>query len=147
MVNYVTGNLFQVKTGIIAHGVNCRGAFGSGVAGQIRKLYPFVRRAYLNKYDSEGWKLGEVQLVYATDDLTIANCATQYDFGTDKVQADYGAIGEVFQKLIAYCEEHDLPLALPRIGAGLAGGDWNVINNILQQAAQEKDVDITVYSL
>jgi O-acetyl-ADP-ribose deacetylase (regulator of RNase III) len=50
MVNYKKGNIFESGAGIIAHGVNCKGAFGSGVAGQIAKLYPKTKSDYLYKF-------------------------------------------------------------------------------------------------
>ena len=39
----VKGDLLSVTEGVIAHGVNCRGAFGSGVAGAIARKFPWVR--------------------------------------------------------------------------------------------------------
>jgi O-acetyl-ADP-ribose deacetylase (regulator of RNase III) len=97
MIKYVKGDLFKSGARIIAHGVNCQGAFGSGVAGQIVKKHPLAASAYFAKFDLDGWKLGDVQFAspYDTDTHTdgplyIANCATQKEYyPRDKVHADY----------------------------------------------------------
>lgn len=147
MLNYITGNVLDVKEGIIAHGVNCRGAFGSGVAGQIRQRFPNVYNSYMYKHNKIGWKLGDIQLVdIIPEKLIIANCATQDNYGRSEVHADYDAIGKCLDFLIDYCEEHSLALSLPKIGAGLAGGDWKIIEKIIQEKIQGRNVNITVYN-
>lgn len=96
MIRVIKGDLFTTSAEIICHGVNCQGSFGSGVAGQIAKHFPRVREAYLQKHNKSGWKLGDIQLVFSTDDLElpiIANIATQEKFGYDgQLYADYKAI-------------------------------------------------------
>jgi len=34
---------------------------------------------------------------------------------------------------------------MPRIGCGLAGGDWNVVESIINRTLTLRDVDVTVY--
>lgn len=77
MVRYVKGDLFTTDCDLIAHGCNCRGGYGSGVAYTMAKLYPKAKYYYLDKYEEDGWKLGDVQMVYQRDGKYIANCATQ----------------------------------------------------------------------
>jgi O-acetyl-ADP-ribose deacetylase (regulator of RNase III) len=147
MVNYTIGNLFETKANVIAHGVNCKGAFGAGIAGQIRKLYPIVADSYLGKYNKQGWNLGDVQFVTVQANFFIANCATQYDFGSEGIYVNYNALHKCLSKVLKFCKDGQYSLALPRIGAGLAGGNWKIIKGILEEAAEGHPYDITVYSL
>lgn len=148
MVNYITGDLFTTKADVIAHGVNCRGGFGSGVAGQIAKRYPYARHQYLSKFNKNGWKLGEVQLVNIFGEgLVIANCATQDNYGGSGLLANYEAIDKCLTYLEKYCLRLHLTLAIPRIGAGLANGDWVVIQGIIEKIFTDSPVKIEVYSL
>lgn len=152
MVKYITGNLFLTKAQVIAHGVNCKGAFGAGIAGQIRRLYPGAYSAYIAKHQKDGWKLGDVQIVELFKDgfPQIANCATQNGYGyTDgqTVFADYGAIERSLWVLEEYCKKNNYTLAIPRIGAGLAGGDWNRIKEIIETIFKHSQVTVEVYSL
>ncbi len=129
--------------------MNCKGSFAAGVAKQIRNKHPLAAQAYIDKFLHEGWKLGDVQFVKLPGGLTIANCATQYGYGyagDQRVFVNYEAVAAVFTTLVKYSELGN-SVAMPRIGAGLAGGDWNIILKLLEDAAKDKDVDITVYSL
>ena len=54
MVKLIKGNVFESNADIIAHGCNTMGGFGSGVAGQMAKIYPEVRQAYMSKYEKDG---------------------------------------------------------------------------------------------
>lgn len=147
MIRYVQGNVFSTDCDIVAHGVNCRGAFGSGIAGIIAKSYPRVREAYLDKYDSDGWKLGDVQPVYDLYiDKYIVNCATQDNYGyTGEMNADYDAIRTCMEKVKRFAMIKGYSIAIPKIGAGLAGGDWNIIEGILNDVFT--DYDVTIYYL
>src|SRR5687768_11354297 len=111
MVTYVTGNLFQVKKGVIAHGVNCKGAFGAGVASQITKLYPEVCNSYLAKYNKQGWNLGDVQFVTVGTNFFIANCATQHDFGSSGRYVNYNALNKCLRKVLKFCKDGQYSLA------------------------------------
>ena len=57
---------------------------------------------------------------------------------------DYCAISDTFRSL-ANCRKLS-PVAIPRIGAGLAGGDWKVIEAIINDATKDK-LEIWVYDI
>lgn len=147
------GNILNVKTGLIAHGVNCKGVFGAGLALQIRKKYPSVYYEYVRKHQETGWQLGEVQIVDVEESdtpLKIANLATQKGYGyTDhqKVFADYSAIQDAFITLCDYCKRNNLVINIPKIGAGLAGGDWKEIKQRIELAQSIHPVGIILYQL
>jgi O-acetyl-ADP-ribose deacetylase (regulator of RNase III) len=146
VVKYIKGDLFATDCEIIAHGVNCRNAFGSGVASTVSRIYPKAKSMYHEKYDEEGWRLGDVQFVLQNNDKYIANCATQDNFGySGHCNADYPAMRVCMEKIKAFAKHKGLSIAMPKIGAGLAGGDWNIIEKILEQTFV--DYDVTVYCL
>ena len=37
MIQYYNGSIFDSKADILCHQVNCQGAFGYGIAGQVKK--------------------------------------------------------------------------------------------------------------
>lgn len=146
MILYKKGDLFETELKIIAHGCNCSGGFGSGVAKIIASKYPEAKIAYLNKLKTNrGWRLGDVQIVNTRGKI-ICNCATQERFGYDgRKYVDYEAIKEVMFFLKRLSIEMNETIAIPKIGAGLAGGDWNVIEKIINEVFQE--TKIVVYEL
>lgn len=59
--------------------------------------------------------------------------------------ADYSAIRECMEKVKRFAKMKHLTVAMPKIGAGLAGGDWKIIEKILEEVFT--DHDVTVYTL
>ena len=148
MIKYFKGDVFSTSAEIIAHGCNCRGGFGAGIAATVAKKFPVAKTQYLKKFSNEGWKLGEIQVVPVGSGKFIANCATQDKYGSPrggKIYADYGAIKEVMVQLKEVCLENQWTLAMPKIGAGLAGGDWKKIEALINEVFGE--MEVWVYEL
>lgn len=148
MITYVQGDLLETDAEIIAHGCNCVGGFGSGVAGQIAKKYPVAKYEYLRKHKDTGWQLGEVQavLIKATPPKWVVNCATQNEYMPRGVcHADYEAIRKCMSTIKETAKGLGYSIAIPKLGAGLAGGDWNIIEKILEEVFS--DYEVFVYYL
>ena len=66
--------------------------------------------------------------------VIIVNAYTQYHYNGHHV--DYNAIRSIFKCLkedFYFCR-----IGFPIIGAGLAGGDWNIISKIIRETLREK---------
>lgn len=144
MIVYKTGDILETEEPVIAHGCNCSGGFSSGIAGQIAKVFPDARQQYLSKYKKRGWQLGDVQVVEVEPGRVIVNCGTQQGYGQPDTgpYVSYSAIRQVFQYLT---EMFPRGYAVPKIGAGLAGGNWDIISKIIEEESGETEV--RVYSL
>lgn len=141
MIEYQKGNLLDVKSGIIVHGANAQGVMGSGVAKVVKEKYPECFAEYRREYESLGLDLGSI--VWWNSDmenrkntplpqlLFIANGITQKFYGTDKRHVNYVAIADVFKEVIRQAKSIKLDVHFPKIGAGLGGGDWNIIEAII----------------
>lgn len=78
--------------------------------------------------------------------LTVVNAYTQYHYGLEKggkKPVDYLAIGLVMKKINHIFKGKKV--GLPKIGAGLAGGDWQVIEGIIKTNLTDCDVTIVNY--
>lgn len=146
MIKYVKGNLFEAPERILAHGCNCSGGYGSGVAAGMAHNHRKARDQYMHKFnDEEGWELGDVQFVTSGHKI-IANCATQDGYmPRNMCHADYPSIRKCMELVKDFAKSNGYDIAIPKIGAGLAGGDWNIIEGILKEVFS--DYDVTVYSL
>lgn len=151
MVKYKKGDLLQATEDIIAHGCNCSGGFGSGVAGQIAKKYPYAREDYLSVYSNYANKgelmpLGMIISSDQPDGKIVVNCTTQLAYLPRGVcHADYEAIRTCMARIKEWASIFEQSIAIPKIGAGLAGGDWAVIEQVLNEVFN--DYDVTVYEL
>ena len=157
MLHYIKGDLLEVKNGIIGHGVNCQGVMGSGVALGIKNKYPSVYEAYRRAVQQSHNKdslLGMVQVISTLPDgvydpkgdtVLVANIFTQNKYGKDgKRYLDYEALYVGFEKLYKRSVLYDLPLCIPKIGCGLAGGDWGIVSLMIEKAYPK---DVYVYEL
>jgi O-acetyl-ADP-ribose deacetylase (regulator of RNase III) len=145
MVKIEKGDLFEAKVDIIAHGVNCKNGFGSGVAGAMAITHPRAKTEYHRKFFKEKWKLGDVQFVFSGD-KTIANCATQNEYyPRNKCHADYYSIRVCMTKVKDFAKAGQFSIGIPKIGCGLAGGDWDLVRTILDDVFI--DYDVTVFVL
>jgi O-acetyl-ADP-ribose deacetylase (regulator of RNase III) len=146
MIVYKQGDVLASDEKVIAHGVNCSGGFGSGIAKAIATKYPSVRESYLYRFNTRGWKLGEVQILGVGDGSGryIANCATQQRYGKpeDGPFVSYPAVRQVIRDLV---QSNPSGFAMPKIGAGLAGGNWDIIAKIIEE--ESGTVEVRVYVL
>lgn len=133
------GNLIdlaeQGKFNVIVHGCNCFHVMGAGIAKEIRGRYPDVCVADV-QHSAKGDKSKLGKYSYAVVQgpapyywrFAIVNAYTQYGYGKG-LQVSYNAVQQVFRSI-----KKGFPgarIGYPLIGAGLAGGDWNVIQTII----------------
>jgi O-acetyl-ADP-ribose deacetylase (regulator of RNase III) len=141
-IEYIKGDLLASPEPLIVHGCNAKGAYASGFAGAVRAKHAFAYDAYMNTNKEIGLKLGTIN--WAEDDnLIIGNAITQANYGRDgKLYVSYEAVRAVM-RIVNAAGSEGIPygrfrhgydrVAMPKIGAGLAGGDWDTIAGIIEE--------------
>lgn len=118
--------LMKGEINLLAHGVNCSGGFGSGVAGELSNRLPIVKEGYLHRFNNQGWQLGAIQEVTLKTPVKcrVLNCATQQNYGRDGAKyTDEAKVSDVLSRVAGqYCSPGDR-LGFPFIGTGLGGAD------------------------
>lgn len=155
IIKEIKANLLYAPQEHIGHGVNCQGVMGSGVAKTLYKKWPRVKEQYLEFckiYTSHGYSkealLGEIQAValYPTfgRNSYIWNMFTQYNYGTgnQKYLLD-SALIDCFAALV---QKDIKEIAIPKIGCGLAGGNWEEVKELINQVTG-RYLDVYVYYL
>lgn len=131
---------------VIIHGCNCFCTMGAGIARSIKTQFPEAFQADLTTKKGDRSKLGDFSqatFVKNGHDIIVINAYTQFHYSGKEVLADYDAIRNVFKKL-----KSQFPgkrFGFPLIGAGLAGGDWQVISEIIDQELQGEDFTLVKY--
>lgn len=146
---YKPQSILDADESYIVHGCNAQGRMGSGVARVLFERYPNVRENYLAAYQRSRLLglpfLGTIELCENTPHIVI-NAITQEYFGYDgKLYASYEAIEKCMVEInhlaagTADTTYPDLPpfdaVAMPLIGAGLAGGSWATISEIIERVS------------
>lgn len=142
--NIIKGDLFkpfaEKKFDLMVHGCNCFHSFGKGFATIVKHKYPQAYTADKKTAKGSKAKLGTYTQV-TTEDGIIINLYSQFHYGLGKVNCDYSAIKKGFISLND--EFKNKSVAIPKIGAGLAGGDWLVIQKIINEVTP--DLNITLF--
>lgn len=131
------GDITGVKSGIVVHGCNAQGKMNSGVAKAIRNKWPEAYNKYLMKYQHDGLKVGDIVIVKINKDLYIVNAIIQEYYGYDgKTYIDYTGLRKCFRRINNYANTLNKnpnlgTINIPMIGAGLAGGNWKLIQKII----------------
>lgn len=110
---------------VIAHGVNCQGVMGSGVAKAIKERWPIIYQCFLEA-PTGPYMLGSAHFIRVEEDNTyVANCYTQEFFGKDgKQYASLEALEKALESCFEFCQVEGLTLKAPKIGSGLGGLSW-----------------------
>jgi O-acetyl-ADP-ribose deacetylase (regulator of RNase III) len=143
-IQTVYGNVLDfTENAVMIHGCNCQGVMGSGVALAVREKYPDVfadYRTLCNLYaDDSSRLLGDNQYVYVSENHVIVNAMTQDFFGGGR-QINYEAIYLCFERVNQFLTNvaFEATLYFPKIGAGLGGGNWEIIKTIIEQTVDQK---------
>lgn len=122
------GDILNVKNGIIVHQVNCQYTMGAGLAKQIKQKYP------KHYYDYKNTKpfMGNIVITEISKSLYIIGIYGQNDYGRG-LKTNYEALEEGMKKVNEFRMLKNLPVYIPyKIGCGLAGGDWEIVKNIIK---------------
>ena len=151
-MKYIDGDLLRFcragKFDVMAHGCNCHNQMGSGIARQVREQCPEAYMKDRLTIPGDRSKMGTITYAEiepkASRDLafTCVNMYTQYNYTKDKVDVDYVAVRRCMKKLRGLF--FDKKIGLPLIGAGLAGGDWRIIEQIIKEELEDHDMDVTI---
>ncbi|MCD4678231.1 MAG: macro domain-containing protein [Desulfobacula sp.] len=149
-MDILKGDLIQfAMTGrfdVIIHGCNCFCTMGAGIAKLIRDNFPETYQADLKTGMGDQGKLGkysQARIQRNGSIFIIVNGYTQYDFSGHGVLVDYGAVRKLFARI-----KNDFTnqkIGYPKIGAGLAKGDWEMISGIINKELQGEDHTLVEY--
>jgi O-acetyl-ADP-ribose deacetylase (regulator of RNase III) len=146
-IEYRQGDLFKTDIRHIVHGCNSRGVMGKGVAKLVKELYPLAYEEYHKLWlRNTALIVGSVQFVDCGS-KTIINAITQRDFAkayNDPTRyVSYDAVSQCMAAINLAIPGQQL--AMPKIGAQLGGGKWEIISNIIE--CELTDVSPVVYVL
>jgi O-acetyl-ADP-ribose deacetylase (regulator of RNase III) len=134
---------------IIAHVVNDVGAWGAGFVLAVSKRWTEPKLEYLKRHPD----LGATQLVRVPDEhgspLFVANMCAQRGlkrFGNPK-PLDLKALLKCLLDLKDMALTGKATVHMPRIGCGLAGGDWREVEPIIQDVFAPSGIPVYVYAL
>lgn len=148
MITYLKGDATEpVGDGpkIIAHVTNNSGGWGRGFVLAVSKRWSAPERNYRITVPD----LGDVDHVWVEENLWVANMCAQngYTSRDRPVAVDYAALGICLDDVAFRATDLDASVHMPRIGCGLGGGRWEIVEALLNQRLVANGVKVTVYDL
>ena len=137
MIKYVIGDATEPQgegPKVIAHICNDAGYWGKGFVNSISDQWEKPEKLYREWFAGEldnaiPFGLGKILLTQIEDDsgIIVANMVAQYgiisQYATSSRAVNYGALAECLIRLADRFKHTQYFVHMPRIGAGLGGGD------------------------
>lgn len=155
MITYLTGDATQpVGDGnkIIAHVCNDVGGWGRGFVVALSKRWAPPEEQYRSWAKGllvafPAFSLGNVAFVPIEPAIMVANMIAQHDtkWMNGKPPIRYEALKECLSKVSDVAIDFQSSVHMPRIGCGLAGGDWSIVEKLINETLT--NVKTYVYDL
>ena len=158
MIRYVIGDATRpLKTpgynNSILHVCNDIGKWGKGFVVALSNRWPEPKQAFLSAYNENMADLGTVQPVFVeeTDGIrtNVMNMIAQHGIvgPNNPHPIRYDSLFLCLQTIAKWHENTNSTIHMPRIGCGLAGGDWNVVESLIANTLCKANLLTTVYDL
>jgi len=155
-ISYQTGDatIPISSSRLIIHIVNNMGKWGKGFVVALSKRYPVVKKMYQDWVnDDKSFALGNVQFVVVdeVENVFVANMLAQngikrnYKDSTQYIS--YEHLEKCLSLVADFALEKRLSIQLPMIGAGLGGGDWNVIEKVIKNKIARNKIKCDILRL
>jgi len=142
----ITGDLIKLTLeghfDVIIHGCNCFRTMGAGIAKQIKQTFPEAYIADCNNPCPCLERLGNISYAVVKRlgrDFVVVNAYTQLNYSRvpGKVSVDYNAVRRSLRRVKSLFSGQKI--GYPMIGCGLAGGDWDIISQIIDEELAGED--------
>ena len=139
-----SGDLFAADTDAIAHGVNCKGVMGAGIAAEFSRRYPEMKTKYIERCNV-GLLRPSAYFFWAGNRPLIYNLATQMFPGSN---ARLTWIWRSVNGMLTHAESLGIKsIGIPRIGCGIGGLKWENVSFVLYDLAEASNVALIVYTI
>jgi hypothetical protein len=130
---------------VIIHQVKTTNRFDRGLAAQIRVRFPAAWKADVLAAEKKKNRLGSYSFAKVSPTKWVFNIYSESIYENQKNYTDYGALRGGLTVAKSYIMAH---LGSPTIGIGhigvAAGGDWNVIRQLVSEVFTDYDGKIKI---
>ena len=133
----------------IIHICNDKGYWGAGFVMAISGKWDAPKREYKqwqkDLFFDPPFELGNIQNVNVEKDICVVNMIAQEGvFWGTKPPIRYNAVESCLEKVVLLKPKS---VHLPRIGCGLAGGEWGKIEKLINKTLVAANIPVFVYDL
>lgn len=147
MIKYITGNILDSNAQALVNTVNTMGVMGKGIALQFKKAYPNNYKAYEKASKNQEVKVGEMFVTLDSNTTTGERIIINFPTKTSwKKPSEYQYIEAGLESLKEVIKDRQITsIAIPPLGAGNGGLNWEKVKKIIEQKLGHLDISIYVY--
>lgn len=128
MIEFITGNIFESGADCLVNTVNCDGYMGKGIAYQFKMRFPQNNLDYVKACKSGALRIGTIHY-YNEDGTWIVNFPTKDKWrANSKLEYVEKGLDQLVNFIIEYRPKI---IAIPPLGCGNGGLDWNIVRKII----------------
>lgn len=147
MIKYIEGDILASDAQALVNTVNTIGVMGKGIALQFKKAFPNNFKAYFEACKRDEVRVGKLFITrdrnLNTGDKIIINFPTKKDW---RKPSEYSFIEDGLTDLIRIIHRDQIKsIAIPPLGAGNGGLEWEKVKRIIEQKLGSLDIEISVY--
>ncbi|MBP9209045.1 MAG: macro domain-containing protein [Saprospiraceae bacterium] len=147
MIHYKTGNLLDSEATALVNTVNTVGVMGKGIALQFKNMFPNNFKLYAEACKNKEVKVGK--LLVTEEEALLAGKKIIINFPTKtnwRLPSEYQYIESGLVELVKVIKEKNIKsIAIPPLGSGNGGLDWNRVKQILEKHLSGLDCEIFIY--
>ncbi|HEY9760069.1 MAG TPA: macro domain-containing protein [Oculatellaceae cyanobacterium] len=146
-IRFVSGDIFlnEHKVQAFAHGCNCQGVMGAGIAVIFKKEYPEMFNEYRRRCKAKPreFNIGDAFLWKENGKPFVFNLGTQESPGR---HATYQAVEKALTNMIRQAGVEGITsIAIPRIGSGYGGLKWEKVREVVEKVFERWPGNLFVY--
>jgi O-acetyl-ADP-ribose deacetylase (regulator of RNase III) len=147
MIHYKIGNLLESDAEALVNTVNTDGVMGKGIALQFKNIFPNNFKLYANACKNKELKIGQLFISQDENLLTGKKIIINFPTKTNwRLPAEYQYIEAGLLALVEAIKEKKIQsIAIPPLGAGNGGLDWERVKPLLIKYLSVVNCDIYIY--
>lgn len=147
MIKYTEGNLLESGAQALVNTVNTVGVMGKGIALQFKNQFPNNTKLYAKACKEGTITIGKL---FVTEDESLLNgkkIIINFPTKTDwRLPSEYEYIEKGLIDLKKIIQDMNIKsIAIPPLGAGNGGLDWNKVKGIIEKHLSSVNSDIYIY--
>lgn len=147
MITFKEGNLLESNAQALVNTVNTVGVMGKGIALQFKNQFLKNYKIYQSACKDKSIAIGNLLVVDDSSllygDKIIINFPTKIDW---RKPSEYSFIESGLKQLVEIIEQKQIKsIAIPPLGAGNGGLDWNKVKALINEYLKNVDCQVIVY--
>ena len=139
--------MLESEAEALVNTVNTVGVMGKGIALQFKNMFPGNFKLYSNACKNRAVKVG--QLLVTKEEALLAGKKIIINFPTKtdwRLPSEYQYIEAGLTELVKVIKKEKIKsIAIPPLGSGNGGLDWNKVKQIMEKHLSDLDCEIHIY--